>query len=78
MNLSDWLGVVNGEEMANVKKGNLTAPGERWRHLDFWKRVFWKQERQAQDRAIADDAVDAWRRRGIDRRPTTDEAGDTV
>lgn len=64
--------------MANVKKGNLTAAGERWKHLDFWKRVFWKQERQAQERAIVADATDTWQRRGIDRWPTVDEFGDTV
>ena len=33
--------------MANVRKGNLTAPREWWKHLDWMKRVFWKRERQA-------------------------------
>jgi hypothetical protein len=26
--------------MANVKKGNLTAPPQWWKHLRDWKRVF--------------------------------------
>lgn len=38
--------------MAGVKKGNLTAPPEWWRHLRDQKRVFWKRER----RAAAEDA----------------------
>lgn len=38
--------------MANVKKGNLAAPPQWWRHLREWKRVFWKRERRAQDAAI--------------------------
>ena len=38
--------------MANVKKGNLTAPPQWWKHLKDWKRVFWKSERQAQKRNI--------------------------
>ena len=38
--------------MANVKKGNLTAPPQWWKHLRDWKRVFWKSERQAQKKDI--------------------------
>ena len=34
--------------MANVKKGNVTAPPQWWKHLRDWKRVFWKRERKAQ------------------------------
>lgn len=49
--------------MSNVKRGNLTACPERWKHLDFWKRVFWKQERQAQEREIAAEAGRAWQSR---------------
>ena len=64
--------------MANVKQGNLTKPQERWRHLRFLKHTFWKQERQAQERAICTETEDIWRRRGIDRRPIMNEAGDTV
>ena len=41
-----------GNPMANVKKGNLTAPPQWWKHLKDWKRVFWKSERQAQKRNI--------------------------
>lgn len=33
--------------MANVKKGQFTAPPEWWRHLRDQKRVFWKRERKA-------------------------------
>lgn len=36
--------------MANVKKGNLTAPREWWKHLRWTKRVFWKAERKAAKR----------------------------
>lgn len=41
-----------GTSMANVKKGNLTACPERWKHLDWWKRRFWKRERRAQKAAV--------------------------
>ncbi len=33
--------------MANVKKGQLTAAPQWWKHLRDWKRVFWHAERQA-------------------------------
>lgn len=33
--------------MATVKKGNLTASGEWWKHLRWTKRMFWKAERRA-------------------------------
>jgi hypothetical protein len=33
--------------MANVKKGQLTASPEWWKHLRWTKRIFWKSERQA-------------------------------
>jgi hypothetical protein len=33
--------------MANVKKGQLTASPEWWKHLRWTKRPFWKAERQA-------------------------------
>ena len=36
--------------MANVKKGQLTASGEWWKHLRWCKRAFWKGERQASKR----------------------------
>jgi hypothetical protein len=36
-----------GRCMANVKKGNLTAPPEWWKHLKWMKRPFWKSERAA-------------------------------
>jgi hypothetical protein len=38
--------------MANVKKGNLTAPPQWWKHLKWCKRTFWKAERQAHKDAI--------------------------
>lgn len=40
--------------MAGVKKGNLAAPPQWWKHLREWKRVFWKRERKAQRQAIAE------------------------
>ena len=33
--------------MASVKKGNLTAPPQWWKHLKRFKRAFWKAERRA-------------------------------
>lgn len=33
--------------MASVKKGTLTSATERWKHLRFTKRAFWKAERSA-------------------------------
>jgi hypothetical protein len=38
--------------MANKKKGNLTPAPQWWKHLKDWKRVFWKTERQAQNKDI--------------------------
>lgn len=46
--------------MANVKKGNLVPPPQWRKHLKKhmhngavgWKRVFWKRERQAQNKRI--------------------------
>ena len=38
--------------MAGVKKGNLTAPGEWWKHLRSLKRAFWKAERKAAKTAV--------------------------
>jgi hypothetical protein len=37
--------------MATVKKGILTRSPQWWRHLRAWKRVFWKKERKAAQRA---------------------------
>jgi hypothetical protein len=34
--------------MANVKKGQLTKPGEWWKHLRWTKRAFWKRNRRAE------------------------------
>ncbi|CAN0427648.1 unnamed protein product [Phaeothamnion confervicola] len=36
--------------MANVKKGQLVAAGEWWKHLRWTKRAFWKRQRQADRR----------------------------
>jgi hypothetical protein len=38
--------------MANVKKGNVAAPPQWWKHLREWKRVFWKKERRKQTAVI--------------------------
>lgn len=42
--------------MANVKKGNLTAPPQWWQHLRWAKRIFWKGERQAHKKEIDKEA----------------------
>ena len=39
--------------MASVKKGSLTAPPQWWKHLRDWKRVYWRAERHAHKRMIA-------------------------
>lgn len=36
--------------MASVKKGQITAPPEWWKHLRWAKRQFWKKERKAAKR----------------------------
>ena len=33
--------------MSTKKRGLLTVSGEWRKHLRWWKRVFWKRERQA-------------------------------
>lgn len=38
--------------MAHVRKGLLTIPYERWKHLDYRKRRYWKTERGAARRMI--------------------------
>jgi hypothetical protein len=38
--------------VASVKKGTVTGPPQWWKHLRDWKRVFWKKERKAQQRAV--------------------------
>jgi hypothetical protein len=40
--------------MANKKQGNLTAAPQWWKHLRDWKNIFWKSERQAQQKDIKD------------------------
>ena len=42
--------------MASVKKGTLTPPPQWWKHLKDCKRVFWKAERQAYRKQIAQEA----------------------
>jgi len=42
-----------GDKMANVKSGNIKSAPQRWKHLKEFKRVFWKAERKAQNKAIA-------------------------
>lgn len=37
--------------MATVKNGLLTRAPQWWRHLRDFKRVFWKKERKAAQRA---------------------------
>ena len=44
--------------MANVKKGQLTAPPEWWKHLRWVKRVFWKKERRAGRKAARKEAAE--------------------
>jgi hypothetical protein len=44
--------------MATVKKGLQTATGEWRKHLRWLKRMFWKAERQAAQKAAAKDADD--------------------
>ena len=36
--------------MASVKKGHLTVSGEWWKHLKWFKRIYWKAERRASRR----------------------------
>ena len=42
--------------MSNVKKGNVAAPPQWWKHLRDWKRVFWKKERRNQTAVIKREA----------------------
>ena len=44
--------------MANVKKGQLVASPEWWKHLRKMKRQFWKRQRKAERREATD--VSAW------------------
>jgi hypothetical protein len=44
--------------MANVKKGQLTAPPEWWKHLRWTKRPFWKAERQAGKEEVEREAAE--------------------
>lgn len=37
--------------MASVKKGTLSRSPQWWKHLRGWKRIFWKKERKAAQRA---------------------------
>ena len=45
--------------MAHVRKGQLT-PSPQWaRHLRrYWRRVFWKGERKAQQRDVTERVID--------------------
>lgn len=47
--------------MANVRKGNLTAPQEWWRHLKWLKPKFWRKERRAHQREIRRQLADGGR-----------------
>ena len=38
--------------MANVKQGTRTRLPQWWKHLKFFKKVFWKAERQAHKKEI--------------------------
>ncbi len=42
--------------MANVKKGQLVASPEWWKHLRWVKRVFWKRERRAAKQLVRREA----------------------
>lgn len=48
--------------MASTSKGLLTAPAERWKHLKFFKRPFWKGERQAARKEARQQSQEAIRR----------------
>jgi len=49
---TDWTGLYRLIAMANIKKGNVAAPPQWWKHLRDWKRVFWKKERRKQTALI--------------------------
>lgn len=40
--------------MAHKQQGQLTPAPQWWKHLRDWKRVFWKSERQCQQKDIKD------------------------
>ncbi len=52
--------------MAHVKKGQLTAIKEWRKHLRFWKRFYWKAERQEARRQAKQEAKARPPRRAFD------------
>ena len=52
--------------MAHVKKGQLTAIREWRKHLRFWKRFYWKAERQEARRQAKEEAKARPPRRAFD------------
>jgi hypothetical protein len=38
--------------MAHVRKGILVRSPQRWKHLRYWKRFFWKKHRKAEKRLL--------------------------
>ena len=44
--------------MANVKQGTRTRAPQWWKHLKFFKKVFWKAERQAHKKEIKYERTD--------------------
>jgi hypothetical protein len=52
--------------MARVKKGQLTATKEWAKHLRFWKRFFWKTERQEARRQAREEVKARLPRRAFD------------
>ena len=64
--------------MANVKKGHLSAARQWWKHLRWTKREFWKAERQAKQREIAQQVADNYDRRIIAKGYPTGSANTEV
>lgn len=52
--------------MAHVKNGQLTASREWAKHLRFWKRFYWKAERQEARRQAKQEAKARPPRRAFD------------
>lgn len=54
--------------MAHVRKGQLTAIKEWRKHLRFWKKFFWKMERQEARRQAREEAKARPKSRAFDLR----------
>ena len=49
--------------MAHVKKGHVAPSPQWWKHLDWCKRLFWKQHRRAEKRRIENEMTGRGARR---------------